>query len=306
MRLSRSFRPFAPKTRRTIVAIVVTFVLVSTASAALSIWATGRSRHRAAVLEIAARQRTLAERYVADVLLVRAGDKADPRKTGTILALSAKALLDGGTAPAVDGDDDETVLPATTSLLVRGELQQEGRLVNDLTATGNAFLGHRPVSSVHMTAGERLETPNPVQRIRVLAALTSNVSLNAARTIAAQEDRNITDLIMIQVGLGFSGLIVSLLLAWALVTTTRRQTAHFRSLVTSSTDLVLVLGEHGCRYASTSVAATLGRGEADLFGDGYLRFVHEDDRAAVGEASRSSSSSECATRQVSGATSRLT
>ena len=86
---------------------------------------------------------------------------------------------------------------------------------------------------------------------------------------------------MIQVGLGFSGLVVSLLLAWALVATTRRQTAHFRSLVTSSTDLVLVLGDSGCRYASNSVTTTLGRSEADLLGDGFLRFVHEDDRAAV-------------------------
>jgi hypothetical protein len=243
MRLSRSFRPFAPRARRTIVAIVLTFVLISTASAALSIWATGRSKNRASVLEIAARQRTLAERYVADVLLRRAGDRTDPGKTGAILQQSASALLDGGTAPGVDGDDDETSLPATTSPLVRGELMQEQRLVKDLTATGSAYLAHRPVVSVHMTAGEHLTTANPLQRIRILASLTSNVSLNAARTIAAQENRNITDLIMIQVGLGFVGLVVSLLLAWALVATTRRQTAHFRSLVTSSTDLVLVLGE---------------------------------------------------------------
>jgi diguanylate cyclase (GGDEF)-like protein/PAS domain S-box-containing protein len=284
MRVSRSFRPFAPRARRTIIAIVVTFVLISTASAALSIWATNRSKNRASVLEIAARQRTLAERYVADVVLRRDGDATDPGKTGSILQQSASALLEGGTAPAVDGDDDETALPATTSALVRGELKQEERLVKDLTATGSAYLAHRPVSSVPMTAGEHISTSNPLQRIRVLASLTSNVSLNAARTIGAQENRNITDLIMIQVGLGFVGLVVSLLLAWALVATTRRQTAHFRSLVTSSTDLVLVLGENGCRYASSSVATTLGRSETDLLRDGFLRFVHEDDRAAVAQA----------------------
>ena len=74
-------------------------MLISTASAALSIWATGRSKNRASVLEIAARQRTLAERYVADVLLHRAGDVTDPGKTGLMLQQSATALLDGGTAP---------------------------------------------------------------------------------------------------------------------------------------------------------------------------------------------------------------
>ena len=58
---------------------------------------------------------------------------------------------------------------------------------------------------------------------------------------------------MLQIALGVGGLVVSLLLAWALVAATRRQTAHFRSLVTSSTDLVLVLGDGGCRYVSASV-----------------------------------------------------
>ncbi len=66
---SRAFRPFAPRARRTIVAIFLTFALVSTASAAISIWATGRSKNRATVIEVAARQRTLAERYVAELLL---------------------------------------------------------------------------------------------------------------------------------------------------------------------------------------------------------------------------------------------
>src|SRR5262249_38524598 len=78
--------------------------------------------------------------------------------------------------------------------------------------------------------------------------------------------------------LGVGGMVVSLLLAWALVATTRRQTAHFRSLVTSSTDLVLVLGPAGCRYVSQSVASMLGRAQSELLGDGYLRAVHDDDR----------------------------
>src|SRR5206468_5882658 len=61
----------------------------------------------------------------------------------------------------------------------------------------------------------------------------------------------------------------------------RRQTAHFRSLVTSSTDLVLVFGKGGCRYASESVAKMLGHPEEDLLGEDFVGFVHEDDRALV-------------------------
>jgi diguanylate cyclase (GGDEF)-like protein/PAS domain S-box-containing protein len=77
------------------------------------------------------------------------------------------------------------------------------------------------------------------------------------------------------------GLLTSLLLAFGLIAATRRQTAHFRSLVTSSTDLVLVFGGGGCRYASESVAKMLGHPEDDLLGEGFARFVHEDDRPYV-------------------------
>jgi diguanylate cyclase (GGDEF)-like protein/PAS domain S-box-containing protein len=282
--MSRSFRPFATRGRRTIVAIVLMFALGSTASAAVSIWATGRSKNRASVVEIAARQRTLAERYVEELMLVRSGQPADPAHTASLLARSAHALLAGGAAPAVEGDDDESTLPRTTDPVVRGQLREEEKLVRDLTAAGSAFLAGEPGASIKLQGGERLATSDPLERVRVLAALTSNVSLNAARSIASRTDRNVTQSIMLQVGLGGIGIVASLLLGWALVATIRRQTAHFRSLVTSSTDLVLVLGESGCRYASSAVTGMVGHAEADLLEYGFVSFVHDDDRAVVASA----------------------
>jgi len=276
----------APRARGTIAAILVTFALVSAVSAALSIWTTGRSKNRAVVVEVAARQRTLAERYVSESLLVRAGGTANPARTGTILAQSARALLDGGVAPAVDGDDDETTLSAATDPVVRAQLMQEQRLIADLRATGKAFLAGLSTSSVSLTAHEHIGSDSPVQRVRVLAALTSNVSLNVARSIAARTDHNIANLVLLQIALGIGGLLVSLLLAWALIATTRRQSIHFRSLVTASTDLVLVLGESGCRYVSGSVTSMLGCSDADLLGRRFVHVVHEDDRDAVESAWR--------------------
>jgi PAS domain-containing protein len=70
------------------------------------------------------------------------------------------------------------------------------------------------------------------------------------------------------VGSGFAG---------ALITATRRQTAHFSSLVSSSTDLVLVFGTGGCRYASRSVTTLLGTAEDAVLGTGFDRHVHTDD-----------------------------
>ena len=145
------------------------------------------------------------------------------------------------------------------------------------------MLGGRSVSRVRLTAGERPGPGNPILRLRVLAALTSNISLNAARTIATDADQNINALITTQITLGLAGLLASLALGFGLIAATRRQTAHFRSLVTASTDLVLVFGAGGCRYASESVTRMLGCGDSDLLGKGFLPFIHSDDRAEVQE-----------------------
>ena len=92
------------------------------------------------MIQVAARQRTLAERYVQEVLLVQAGKQADPAAIAAILGGSARALLDGGTAPAVPGDDDATALSPASGSVVRAQLRQEQRLVRDLTATGAVLL----------------------------------------------------------------------------------------------------------------------------------------------------------------------
>ncbi|TML93700.1 MAG: EAL domain-containing protein [Actinobacteria bacterium] len=280
-----AIRPFAARGRRTVVAILATFALFSATSVGMSIGATQRSQHRAAVVQVAARQRTLAERYVQEVLLTRAGIQSDPEYLASLLRESARSLLDGGTAPAVNGDDDEIVVEPARGSVVRAQLSQERRLVADLTATGSALLARRPVEAVSQTAHENVTVTDPVSRLRVLAALTSNVSLNAARTIAVRTDRNVGDLIKLQVALGIAGVFVSVLLGWGLIAATRRQTAHFRSLVTSSTDLVLVFRQGECRYASRSVTAMVGQPERRVLGPGFMRSVHPDDRALVEAAS---------------------
>ncbi|MEA2485603.1 MAG: hypothetical protein QOD46_714 [Actinomycetota bacterium] len=261
-----------------IAAIFITIALFSVLSLVISIGVTGRSKNQASVLEVSARQRTLAERYVKEVLLVRAGEAANPAQIGMILKNSAHALLYGGTAPAAWGDDDETLLHPAIGSVLRAQFAQEGRLINDLTSMGRAVLGASrpgpPTANEHLT-GDRQE------RLEVLGTLASNVSLNATRTLGADTDRNIAHLVGLQVVLGTVGLLISLLLAGALIVVTRRQTAHFRSLVTSSTDLVLVFGVGGCRYVSKSVSDVFGRPESEMLGYGLIRFVHPDDQALV-------------------------
>jgi diguanylate cyclase (GGDEF)-like protein/PAS domain S-box-containing protein len=284
MRRTGAIQPFATRSRATVVAILAMFAVWTVMSITLSARATERARHRAVVVQVAARQRTLAERYVEDILLARQGAQANPDALAGVLRDSAHALLHGGTAPAVDGDDDDYTLTAASGSVIRSQLEQEQRLVTDLTNVGAAYLAGRSVDSVPLTAGEHLNVTDPLLRLRILAALTSNVALNTGRTIAGITDQQISETIRLQILLGVLGGLGALLLGWGLMVATRRQTAHFRSLVTSSTDLVLVFGAGGCRYASKSVADMVGRSETELLGSGFIDAVHPDDRAAVASA----------------------
>ncbi|MEA2146980.1 MAG: hypothetical protein QOG59_2567, partial [Solirubrobacteraceae bacterium] len=281
---TRAFRPFAATGRRIIVGIFVTFGLIFGVTMALSISATSRSQNRATVVEVAGRQRTLAERYVQDVLLVRAGQKADPALTASLLMGSARALLNGGAAPSVNGDDDGTNVAAASGAVLRRQLVEEQHLIGDLGAAGSALLSHRSPAAAPVSGGERIVVRDPLMRLRILGALTSAVALGVARTVAAEANAQVSRLIVIQVALGIGGLLISLLLAWALMATTRRQTAHFRSLVVSSSGLVVVVGAAGCRYASRSMSRLVGRPESDLLGEGFAHCVHEEDHALLAEA----------------------
>jgi PAS domain S-box-containing protein len=276
-----AFRPLQSRGRRTVGAIILAFGLFSGLSLFLSIRTTTHAAHQAPMLEIAARQRTLAEAYTKDVLLQRAGVQADPATIASLLQQSASALLLGGVAPAEDGDDDEARMPAATGMLLKRQISQEGRLVHDLAATGVALLaGTR--GPMRLTAREHLPPRlTQIQRLIVLTGLTSNVSLNVARTMGQADDARVSRLIRQQILLGILGLLVFGLLSWALIRSTRRRNAHFRSLVTSTTDLVLAFSGDRCSYASRSVLQMLGRSESEVLGAGFLTFVHPDDRGAL-------------------------
>ncbi|MEP6642302.1 MAG: hypothetical protein ABJB93_10395, partial [Gaiellales bacterium] len=110
--MTPAIRPFATRGRRPIIAILVIVALFTAGSVTLSTWATSRSEHRAAVLQAADRQQTLAGEYVERVLLVRAGEPANPEATAWTLAR-------GAATPRVK------------------------HLVADLTATGAALLADR-------------------------------------------------------------------------------------------------------------------------------------------------------------------
>jgi PAS domain S-box-containing protein len=291
----KRFRPFGVNGRWTIAAIMLAFTFYTGLSLVLSARTATRSENKARVIEIAARQRTLAERYAKEVLLAAADFPSAAKPIASDLKQSAAALLNGGTAPAVAGDDDDADLVPLTGSLARLQLRQEQSLIHDLVATGEAMLTGKPQPK--LTAHEHLpRTMLPDERLTVLSALTSNVSLNVVASIGAANDRNLSHLVWLQRLLAALGLAVFAILSWALVTSTRRRSAHFRSLVTSTTDLVLTFSDGQCRYASNSVLRMIGCAEADVLGDGIIDFVHHDDRRTLREVLRAGDAATVAFR----------
>ena len=279
------FRPFGVNGRRTIAAIMLAFTLYTGLSLVLAARTATRSEHKARVIEVAARQRTLTERYAKEVLLGLAGYPSAAIPIAQDLKQSGAALLNGGTAPGVDGDDDQVVVAPLTGSLARLQLRQEQSLIHDLVASGEALLGGRPKPK--LTAHEHFpRTMSPVERLTVLSGLTSNVSLNVVRSIGEASDRNVSQLVSLQRWLAAVGLVVFAILSWALVTSTRRRSAHFQSLVTSTTDLVLVFSDGQCKYASNSVLSMIGCSETEVLGDGINDFVHREDRQRLQDVLR--------------------
>ena len=187
------FRPFTVSGHKTIAAIMLAFALYTALSLMLSSGTATRSTDQADVLQIAARQRTLTERYTADVLLGLAGLPSAAVPIAHDLEQSGAALLDGGVAPGVAGWYHDVRIPALTGKLARLQLRQELSLIHDLVATGNELLagGARPLS---LTAHERLPvTMPPLQRLTILTGITSNVALNVEHSIGAATDRTHLD-----------------------------------------------------------------------------------------------------------------
>jgi PAS domain S-box-containing protein len=194
-------------------------------------------------------------------------------------------------APAVAGDDDDLAIAPLTGTLARLQLRQEISLIRDLVATGNALMAGEKMP-LRVAGQEHLpRTMSPLRRLTVLTGLTSNVSLNVARSIGQASDKNVSTLLSLQRLLAGLGLAVFGALSWALVASTRRRGAHFRSLVASTTDLVLAFSNGRCRYASNSVLQMIGCTEEAVLGDGIIEFVHDEDRPTLLEVLRTADAS---------------
>ena len=135
-----ALRPFAARSRSPIAAILVVFALFSAVSVGLSIRSTSGSRHSAAVVEVAARQRTLAERYVKAVLLVRQGRRSRPALHGRHPPPQRERAVERRHGPGGERRRRRDRAAGRQRTDRARPAEQEARLVRDLAATGSALL----------------------------------------------------------------------------------------------------------------------------------------------------------------------
>jgi len=255
-------------------AVIGLFLLVITFVVAYNARATLRQRDQTLVVNVAARQPALAERYIKDVLLTVHGDRADPSADAAILQHTASALLHGGEVRAVQGADEDIRIPTvSTDWRVLAKLTQEKRLIDDLVRTGTRVMGMRPDSSGYT---------DQLEHLRVLGALVTTTSNDAVGQMTLDAQRSLSGVVRLGVVLGVLGAIAALAMGLLLRRAGQRQTARFQSLVHNSSDVLTVLDGRGLvRYESPAGERTLGTRRADVVGARFLDLVHPEDATVI-------------------------
>ncbi len=233
--------------------------------------ATYRQRGSALIVNIAARQKALAERYVKDVLLVNQGSQADPDDDAQQLLANAHALLAGGQVVAVQGADQEIVIPpASAEALVVSKLQEEQRLITSLVKTGDQIMETSPGAN---------ETAAQLQELRIAGALVSSVSNDAVGQMTRDSEASFSRLIGIGIGLGMLGAIAAIAMGLLMRRVGIRRSARFQSLVHNASDLITVVDEDSIiHYQSPSAERMVGIPSERMVGQAFRDFVHPDDR----------------------------
>jgi diguanylate cyclase (GGDEF)-like protein/PAS domain S-box-containing protein len=238
---------------------------------ASNIAATEHEHDQAVLANIAARQRTLVERYTKDVLLVSRGSAADPNASHEVLRETIHALLSSGEVSNLQGSSDLriTVAPATNPR-VRAKLTQERRLIDELNVAGEELMALDPDDPGFAPAELRL---------RIVTALLSSVSNDVLGEMTHQTQASLSRVVLIQLALG----VLIAVAAGGMAIVSRREgrdeeSARFQSLVNQSSDLLSVVNHSGTVvFQSPSSERLIGRLSPELVGSTYFDLVHPDD-----------------------------
>lgn len=257
--------------------IIALFLILIAAIVGFNARATAKERETALTINVAARQRALAERYIKDVLLRVEGFQADPQEDATQLQETALALLQGGEVQAVQGADATvTIRPMKGDWKTIAKLQQERTLIGKLLSAGNALLA--------------LDRGSPgfdqqLMQLRIVGAQVSGITSDAVGEMTKHAETALWRLVWIGVALGLVGAAAAIGMALLLKRIGAQQAVQFRSLVHNASDLITVLDEGGrVQYQSASAEQVLGVRGSELLGANIVDLIHPGDVATVASA----------------------
>jgi PAS domain S-box-containing protein len=257
--------------------IVAVYLLVIGTILGYNAIATASERDAALVVNVAARQRAVAERYIKDVLLSLSGYPADPQADAQALQENAVALLEGGTVDAVQGADGRVhIPPASNDWKVLAKLKQERLLIAKLVATGDDLLARGP--------GAR-DLHQGVLQLRIIGAQVSTITNDAVGQMTRNVDATLTRLVRVGVILGILGTLAALAMGFLLRRASAQRAAQFQSLIHNASDLITVIDQDlSILYASPSAGRFVGYSLPDLTGKRLSELVHPEDLPAVQQA----------------------
>jgi diguanylate cyclase (GGDEF)-like protein/PAS domain S-box-containing protein len=245
--------------------LILTSLLISYTAGAIA-----DQRGSALIINIAARQRALAERYVKDVVLVTDGIQADPLDDAEQLLANASALLVGGDVIAVHGADTEIVIPtASEDLAVIAKLEQEQNLIERLTALGHDVMQLDPADPMF---------DDKLLEVRVAGALVTSVSNDAVGKMTQDAEAAFSRLVLIGIALGIIGAIAAITMGVLMRRAGTQRASQFRSLVHNASDLITVVDASGIiKYQSPSSEQLVGIEPDRLIGSHLRDLVIPDD-----------------------------
>jgi diguanylate cyclase (GGDEF)-like protein/PAS domain S-box-containing protein len=236
--------------------------------------AMARERGAAVIVNVAARQRALAERYVRDVVLRTQGVQADPEDDAAQLTANAEALLNGGQVTAVQGADlDIHIPPASDDPRVIAKLDEERRLIGLMVGSGDLLMSTAPADP---RFADRLRA------LRILGGQVTSISNDAVGQMTRDTEAAFSRLVVVGIALGVLGAIVAIGMGLLLRRAGARRSAQFRSLVHNASDLITVIDrEHRIRYQSPSLERLLNEAPGAFVDRDYLELVDAEDRPHV-------------------------
>jgi diguanylate cyclase (GGDEF)-like protein/PAS domain S-box-containing protein len=244
-----------------IVTAIVTYTTISIAN----------EQGSALVVNIAARQRALANRYVSDVLLVTSGLKADPAEAAEELRENATLLLNGGTAVSVHGADAEIDIRPVSNPSVVAKLKQDRRLIERLITVGEYLMA---LDRDHPAFDET------VLELRVAGALVTTVSNDAVGKMTGDTEARFRRLVSVALALGALGAISAVWMGLSMRRAGIRHASTFQSLVHNADDMITLVDQRAAiAYQSPSSKRIVGAGGEALLGSTFRDLVHRDDRA---------------------------